>query len=307
MPADFAVDLCGYRPNNFNPNTSDNGDSQSIALGRALFEEMGVPSDRIISKEPGTVFEEAVVQDLKRLRPDLDIGRSGTINEFDQYAHLAVLRDSLKAHTGSAASMLALHNVIDDIPEGEERQRLLAAFNRTEIDINKQERMVENLRTHMPQESLLKIDVFVAEAQQPRPPMLHVALSFKWSLRTDRAQDCVSQGAKLVAQRRGRMPHFAVVTMEPRPAMLKILGDGSGAVDCIYHPNLPALQAAIDRLASRQRGRTWPPKRTFERLLAQGRIRDYGDLVREIRRLPGPLPGTPRPVPQGAPSDGAEL
>ncbi|WP_203802002.1 NgoMIV family type II restriction endonuclease [Actinoplanes couchii] len=92
----------------------------------------------------------------------------------------------------------------------------------------------------------------IAEPQAGRLPRLHVALSSKWSLRTDRAQDCVSQGAKLVAQRGGRMPHFGLITMETRPSMLKILGDGSGAVDCVYHLNLPALEGDVGALGAWQ-------------------------------------------------------
>ncbi|WP_353889670.1 NgoMIV family type II restriction endonuclease, partial [Campylobacter coli] len=75
----------------------------------------------------------------------------------------------------------------------------------------------------------------MATGREGRKPRLELALSAKWSLRTARAPDCVSQGAQRVAQRRGRMPHFAVITREPRPAMLRILADGSGAVDCVYH------------------------------------------------------------------------
>jgi hypothetical protein len=112
-------------------------------------------------------------------------------------------------------------------------------------------------------------------------------LSAKWSLRTDRAQDCVSQGAKLVAQRRGRMPHFAVITMEPRPSMLKILGDGSGSVDCVYHLDLPALTRTMERLNAVQRNtRQWSPYVTFRRLIDQDRLRDYDDLVKEMQRIP---------------------
>ena len=79
-------------------------------------------------------------------------------------------------------------------------------------------------------------------------PELRMALSAKWTLRTDRAQDCVSQGAKLASQKRGRMPHYAVITAEPRPAMLKIPSDGP-SVDCVYHIDLPALDRALTRMA----------------------------------------------------------
>jgi hypothetical protein len=84
------------------------------------------------------------------------------------------------------------------------------------------------------------------------------------------------------------MPHFGVVTMEPRPSMLKIIGDGSGAVDCVYHLDLPALQTAMAELAERGRRnpRTWSPMQTFQRLLRQRRLRDYDELAAEVLRLP---------------------
>ena len=105
------------------------------------------------------------------------------------------------------------------------------------------------------------------------------------SLRTDRAQDCLSQGTKLVSQRRGRMPHFATLTMEPRPAMLALLPDGSGSIDCVYHLDLPSLipaahQVHEQRLAANGRG--WSPLATLERLVRQDRLRDYDDLTHEV-------------------------
>jgi hypothetical protein len=98
------------------------------------------------------------------------------------------------------------------------------------------------------EESLLGLDVTLSRpALNPGLlPHLEAGLSLKWSLRTDRAQDCRSQGAKMSALRRGRMPHFAAVTMEPRPYFLNILGGGSGEIDCVYHLDLPALDLAIE-------------------------------------------------------------
>jgi hypothetical protein len=105
------------------------------------------------------------------------------------------------------------------------------------------------------EESLLKLDVTAARESDSELPHLEVGLSLKWSLRTDRAQDCRSQGAKMSALRRGRMPHFAAVTIEPRPYMLNLLGGGSGDVDCVYHLDLPSLTAAVELTA---RARTFP-------------------------------------------------
>jgi hypothetical protein len=92
------------------------------------------------------------------------------------------------------------------------------------------------------------------------------------------------------------MPHFAVITMEPRPAMLKILADGSGSVDYVYHLHLPALIEAVDKVRSSKKG-LWSPGVTFDRLLKQGRIRDYDELAKAVNSIPTSV----RPkVPEGA-------
>ncbi len=81
------------------------------------------------------------------------------------------------------------------------------------------------------------------------------------------------------------MPHFGVITIEPRPAMLRILADGSGAIDFVYHLDLAALSDSIDTVA-RRRGPRWSPGQIFNRLMMQKRLRDYDDLVYEVMRVP---------------------
>jgi hypothetical protein len=88
------------------------------------------------------------------------------------------------------------------------------------------------------------------------------------------------------------MPHFGVLTIEPRPAMLKILADGSGAVDYVYHLYLPALEATIEAVAQ-SKPSNWSPKRTFRRLMTQRRLRDFDQLVHEVMRVPSPDGGSP--------------
>ncbi|QAY64840.1 type II site-specific deoxyribonuclease [Xylanimonas allomyrinae] len=153
-----------------------------------------------------------------------------------------------------------------------------------ETSVDAADAVLRKLLDEIGDESLLGLDLTVArQGRLDRLPTLEVGLSLKWSLRTDRAQDCRSQGAKMSALRRGRMPHFAVVTMEPRPYMLNLLGGGSGDVDCVYHLDLPALTTAVDAVYStpaRVRGRD-----QFRRLVDQRRIRDYDELVAEIQAL----------------------
>jgi len=133
-------------------------------------------------------------------------------------------------------------------------------------------------------ESILGLDVAISRSLGQGPPHLEAGLSLKWSLRTDRAQDCRSQGAKLAALRRGRMPHFAAVTMEPRPYMLNLLCGGSGEIDCVYHLDLPALNLAIESTCSGNQARRKAAD-TFRRLVGQRRLRDYDELVAFVEGL----------------------
>jgi hypothetical protein len=87
----------------------------------------------------------------------------------------------------------------------------------------------------------------------------------------------------MAAMRRGRMPHFAAVTMEPRPYYLGRLGMGTGDLDCVYHLALPELAKAVEDVYV-------GPKRakqrdTFRRLVDQRRLRDYDDLVAYLSTL----------------------
>lgn len=287
MPAPFAAELAGYRKTG-HPNASDKNDKGSIRIGEALFDVMGVPRTQPGPGDAGKALEEAVKLHLRTLRPDLLIERGQSALSFEQYAHLSVFPTFRKEHRPAEGLLAKVVQAIGCVPDQKTQAKLKKSLDAALANLRRQDELVVELLAQMPEESLLKVDVTVGESRgQALVPLLQVALSSKWSLRTDRAQDCVSQGSKLVALRRGRMPHFAVVTMEPRPAMLKILGDGSGSVDCIYHVNLPALKEAMTDLQSQQRNpETWSPGRTFRRLLRQNRLRDYDDLVAEVRRVP---------------------
>lgn len=284
MTAPFVAQLCGYRESG-NPNTSDNNDKQSISWGHALFEQLGVASDAIGPSDVGRAMESTVAAHLADVRPDLFVGSSQQALTFDQYAHLAVFRNFSRAYKDPG---VVLEDGVASLLTGEkdrEKRALLRAIRKAAIAVRLNHDLVDDLTEAMPEESLLKVDVTVAEEHEPHPRLL-VALSSKWSLRTDRAQDCISQGSKLANLRRGRMPHYAVLTMEPRPAMLRLIAFGSGAVDCLYHLALPELRRAAQALEqSRGRG-PWSVRSNLERMVSQGRLRDYDDLVAEVERLP---------------------
>ncbi|MCZ9633224.1 NgoMIV family type II restriction endonuclease [Rhodococcus sp. BH5] len=284
MTAPFASSLCGYRLKTGHPSTSDANDSLSIELGHALFDALGVTPGAPEIPAVGSAMEAAVAEHLSMLRPDLVSGQSRRALDFDQYQHLDTFTQFARKYKGAGGH---LNDVIAGLEAADSTPRIKASLQklrRIAAASQHDAELVADLVTAMPSESLLRIDITVSDPEQDS--RLLVGLSSKWSLRTDRAQDCVSQGSKLVAQRRGHMPHYAVVTMEPRPSMLRIIADGSGSVDCIYHLALPELRSAAKLLEQKRNNGAWSPRTQLERMVSQRRIRAYQELVDEVSHLP---------------------
>jgi len=266
---------------------SDASEPLSVELSTELLKRLGVPDSKIAPSDPGNELEDAIIKHLKPLRSDLRIERGRRAHEFSQYAHLDVFPTFRRTFQDLRPTVARLSDRVRSIDLGRARSRIELDLAKLIASTDQQAVLVSDLSEQMPTESLLKIDVSVAIPHEGELDELAIALSSKWSLRTDRAQDCVSQGSKLVAQRRGRMPHFGVITVEPRPHMLRILADGSGAVDFVYHLDLSALSDSIATVASRKTA-GWSPARTFNRLMRQKRLRDFDELVAEVMRVPSP-------------------
>ncbi|MFJ8474901.1 NgoMIV family type II restriction endonuclease [Kitasatospora sp. NPDC094011] len=286
MPASFAIDLCGYRKGN--PNTSDSSSSDSVGLGHLFFEHLGVPKEKSAEKIDH-VWSMAMVADLQAklqaVAPHLEVERERHAHDFEQYAHLSAFRrlaDEDSRPLDDAVERLQDH-VLADEQGGEETSVLVEALIQA-LDESRARR--RPLLDALGDESLPKLDISVHRSLDPaglEVPHLVAGLSLKWSLRTDRLQDPRTHGAKMATLRRGRMPHFAAVTMEPRPYFLARLGQGTGDLDCIYHLHLPALTAAVDEHYSTKN--RLKVRDTFHRMVEQRRLRDYDDLVAYLRTL----------------------
>lgn len=289
MPAAFARDLCGYRAHG-KPNTSDASDQFSVDLGQALFEALGVQADAEGVEPTGAPFSQRVANDLqiraRAAESPLVVLPEQPLNAFEQYTHVTALRQVASGPSKDYVSawkrlVRFARSVVRD---GDARRvRLDGLIEDVETALAADTDARRLLVDQVGEESLLKLDVTAALPGIDKP-LLEVGLSLKWSLRTDRAQDCRSQGAKMSALRRGRMPHFAAVTMEPRPYMLNLLGGGSGDVDCVYHLDLPALTLAVEEMCGGRRQRQ-AALRTFHRLVDQRRLRDYDELVAYMAAL----------------------
>ncbi|MER5732330.1 NgoMIV family type II restriction endonuclease [Streptomyces sp. NPDC002138] len=302
MPASFVASLCGYR--NGRPNTSDASDKQSVDLGTVFFEAMGITPDKLAPSDAvGNLMASTMAMDLTQYfqieSPHLMVQPERSIASFEQFSHLnatATLRKD------SSSSVTRRVKELRDFSAS----AIIAADVQSELDthldgIHNELELLEDRRRNLldllGEESLLKLDITVSRSTPGvtsgavasgavAPRHLVAGLSLKWTLRTDRAQDCRSQGAKMASLRRGRMPHFATVTMEPRPSMLALLGRGSGEIDCVYHLNLPALSQAIDEYCSGNQPRARLAIRdNFRRLCDQRRLRDYDELREYIATL----------------------
>lgn len=285
MTAPFAADLCGYRSKSGNPSTSDSNDVGSVEWGHALFDELHVPAGTPELPKIGDVVEEAVVNHLVPIRPDLLIRRGRPAVDFDQYRHLGVSSKFAKAYKGDLSALQQAIEQAEGVPKSAELRAVIRTMKRAAKLAAADDDRVQELIRMLPEESLLKLDIAVTAPSTAQ--RLLVGISSKWSLRTDRAQDCIAQGGKLVNLRRGHMPHYAVLTMEPRPSMLRLLAYGSGSLDCVYHLALDELQQAASALAAKRNKPEWPPRMLLERMVLQGRIRPYQALLDEVKQLPG--------------------
>ena len=65
--------------------------------------------------------------------------------------------------------------------------------------------------------------------------MLHASISCKWTIRSDRSQNSRTEALNLIRNRKGRVPHIAVVLFEPLPSRIASIAMGTGDIDCTYH------------------------------------------------------------------------
>ena len=107
-------------------------------------------------------------------------------------------------------------------------------------------------------------------------PILHASISCKWTLRSDRAQNARSEGLNLVRNRKGRLPHIAVITGEPMPTRLASLALGTGDIDCVYHVALPELVEAARRQDRED------SLELLDNMVEGKRLRDIGDLPLDL-------------------------
>lgn len=250
------------------PSNADSASAVSIALSKAILDQLGnaVTADKLPGQTAGADFEEICAafvrvcfERLSHLRPgSFFVFKGGGIAQFDQYAHLDELEAIAKTNKEIATALGSDYLIKPDIvvgrnPEPDER-------------INAMQHLVDGSSARL---SSLR------SANQSQP-ILHASISCKWTLRSDRAQNARSEGLNLVRNRKGRLPHIAVITGEPMPSRIASLALGTGDIDCVYHFALPELRHSLGSPGNDDR------LEMLDMMIEGKRLRDIADLPLDL-------------------------
>lgn len=122
------------------------------------------------------------------------------------------------------------------------------------------------------QDYLVRPDVTVSRAIGD-VELLHAAVSCKWTLRSDRAQNVRHEAVMMIRHRRGRLPHMAAVTLEPMPTRIASLSRGTGEIDHVYHALYDELVVAVEDVG------TSSQRQALDEMVRQGRLRPLAELA----------------------------
>jgi NgoMIV restriction enzyme len=185
------------------PNIADADSATSVALAAAILERLGVTrTSDLDPQSAGRALEQGVEAELQSALPRLRPERSWMVD------HRRVVSDF-----DQYAHLAKLQELIDADASG-------------------------TLSVEIGRDYLIKPDVTVAIETGFGLPLLHAAVSCKWTIRSDRVQNIRHEGIVLTRHRRGRQPH--IVTVTPEPLADGISGDcpGNGRDRCRLPPTV---------------------------------------------------------------------
>jgi NgoMIV restriction enzyme len=245
--------------------------SVKIALGVA--DKLGPQASgaRLAGQMAGNRFEvicaefvEQTFGALHHLRPgSWNVRRVGGRNRleiarYEQYAHLVALHNASQKDPELAAALGSDYTITPDI--------IICRDPEEDEVINEKQPVVDETVAGLT--ALRKRNNIL--------PILHASISCKWTIRSDRAQNARSEGLNLVRNRKGRLPHIAVVTGEPSPSRIASIALGTGDIDCVYHFALPELEQTVDELGL-------DDARDLVQTMTSGkRLRDIADLPLDL-------------------------
>ena len=254
------------------PSNADKSSKLSISIATGIANAlMAETAEKAVGQTSGAKFELVNMEfltntfpKLQNLRPGIwhiiKLGNRNTIktSSFAQYEHLEYLSKLTENDAKLAASMGNDYMVAPDV--------VIYRETVDDSEINKTQVIVDD--------SVAKMAYI--RKQNGGLPILHASVSAKWTMRSDRAQNSRTEALGLIRNRKGNLPHIAVVTGEPLPGRLASLALGTGDIDCMYHFALYELIEAVKETGAED---------SIELLdvLVQGkRLKDISDLPLDL-------------------------
>jgi hypothetical protein len=248
----FAVGLLGWKESGGKnkqswdrvPNNADVDNRESLQLSAAMLESLSAAVGQELAlppRSPGALLEEAVRIDLAH-----------QLEVRDSSRHWTAKRGALITDYSQYVHLLYLNQLVTDNP---------------------------TLSVTIGQDYLIKPDVVIGLDGVPTVnglPLLHAAVSCKWTIRSDRVQNIRHENNQMVRHRRGRQPHLVAVTLEPLPSRLAAIARGTGEVDAVYHVAYDELHAAVQVSNNAGQQAAWAE------ITGQGRLLDYNLLSEHL-------------------------
>ena len=250
LTAPFATSLMGWKVSSKNklgwplvPNCADVDNAESMRIAAGVLDVLGVANGvaSVVPKDPGGPLEQAVRDHLAVALADGHPGR-----------HWQVGRGTVITTFDQYSHLSEVDALVRANPE---------------------------LRITIGMDYLIKPDVTVALTGVPTAsalPLLHAAVSCKWTIRSDRVQNIRHECLQMIRHRRGRQPHLVTVTAEPLPSRLASIARGTGEVDAVYHIAYDALAASVAENANPEQADAW------REVTGQRRVLNYELLVETL-------------------------
>jgi hypothetical protein len=247
----FAHSLLGWKRGGTNklgwdqvPNNADIDNRESLQLSAAMLESLSTHAGRVLPpppQNPGALLEEAIRVDLAR-----------ELVARDNSRHWTARRGAPVTDYSQYVHLLHLNQLVVDNP---------------------------TLSVTIGQDYLIKPDVLIGLEDVPTVnglPLLHAAVSCKWTIRSDRVQNIRHENNQMVRHRRGRQPHLVAVTAEPLPSRLAAIARGTGEVDAVYHVAYDELDIAVQASNNVRQQAAWGE------ITGQARLLNYNLLAEHL-------------------------
>lgn len=251
------------------PTNADSANRLSVAIAQGIASKLRgeiTARDRLAGQSSGYQFEELCAAFLREtflqlatVRPGRwEIKRLMGVTAFQQYAHLIDLQELVDSDARFAAALQRDYLITPDI--------VVARYPESDDRLNADRHIVDAETARLAS----------LRAANTDRPILHASISCKWTIRSDRVQNSRTEALNLVRNRKGPLPHVAVVTGEPLPSRLAAIAMGTGDIDCVYHF---ALQELIETVAeSRHEDAAW----TVKAMVDGKRLKDISDLPLDL-------------------------